>query len=134
MRSVLLARGGAGLRRGVPHQRTHPSGRHQARRPEAIVPLRARGERGELGQAQVLPDVRRRTGDGQGLATMRILAAIVLLVGVGIAVYAGMTILAQQAAGAQPWGTELSDNIIFARTIPFVLALGVAAGWFGGLM
>jgi cytochrome b subunit of formate dehydrogenase len=31
-------------------------------------------------------------------------------------------------AGAQPWDGELSDNFIFAKSIPFTLALGVLIG------
>ena len=65
---------------------------------------------------------------------LRAVTALIALIGIGIVVVAVMTILSQQASGAQPWGNELSDNIIFARTIPFVLALGVAAGMFGGAM
>src|SRR6185503_47438 len=62
---------------------------------------------------------------------MRLATLLLFLIGAGVLVAATMNILAQQSAGAQPWSTELGDNITFARTIPFVLALGVAAGLFG---
>ena len=61
----------------------------------------------------------------------RLVAAILVLIGIGIAVAAGMTILAQQSSGVQPWGNELADNIIFARAIPFILGFGIAAGMLG---
>src|SRR6185503_1348829 len=62
---------------------------------------------------------------------MRLATLVLFLIGAGVLVAATMNILAQQSAGAQPWGAELADNIIFARAIPFVLAFGVAAGMFG---
>lgn len=65
---------------------------------------------------------------------MRIVTALLFLIGAGIAVFAWMTIQTQQASGIQPWDSELSDNIVFARTIPFVLAFGLAAGMFGAAM
>jgi cytochrome b subunit of formate dehydrogenase len=49
-----------------------------------------------------------------GLAALVALAAIVL----------------QASSGAQPWGQLLSDNFVFARSIPFTLGLGVAFGAF----
>ena len=58
---------------------------------------------------------------------------LLLLVGV-IATVAGAIVIAMQAAsGAQPWGPTLSDNMIFATAIPFVLGLGVAIGTVAGL-
>jgi len=36
--------------------------------------------------------------------------------------------LAQSASGAQPWDSELGDNFIFARSVPFTIALGVTVG------
>jgi cytochrome b subunit of formate dehydrogenase len=62
---------------------------------------------------------------------MRLITAALLLIGLALAVVAVTTILAQQSSGLQPWSDELGDNIIFARTIPFVLGLGLAAGMFG---
>jgi hypothetical protein len=63
---------------------------------------------------------------------VRVAAPIVALAGAAAVVFAIVTIAAQQASGVQPWGTELSDNIFFARTIPFVLGAGIAFGMLGG--
>ncbi len=49
-------------------------------------------------------------------------------IGVVVAAVAAYVILGQASSGAQPWDSELSDNFVFARSIPFVLALGVAVG------
>lgn len=57
---------------------------------------------------------------------------IVLVIGLGTAAAAGWAILAQASSGAQPWSSELSDNFVFARSIPFVLGLGIAAGLLRG--
>jgi cytochrome b subunit of formate dehydrogenase len=62
---------------------------------------------------------------------MRLVAALAALVGVAAAVFAFVTIAAQQSSGVQPWSSELSDNIFFARTIPFVLGAGIAFGMLG---
>lgn len=62
---------------------------------------------------------------------MRVVTALLVLAGVVVGVTAVMTIPAQQSSGVQPWSNELSDNIIFARTVPFVLGLGIAAGMLG---
>ena len=62
---------------------------------------------------------------------MRLATLALFLIGAGVLVAATLNIFAQQSAGAQPWSAELADNITFARTIPFVLAFGVAAGMFG---
>jgi len=62
---------------------------------------------------------------------VRLAAALVALVGAAILVLALVTIAAQQASGVQPFSNELSDNIFFARTIPFVLGAGVAFGMLG---
>lgn len=53
---------------------------------------------------------------------------LIAAVGVVLAAAAGSAILGQAASGAQPWSSELSDNFVFARSIPFVLGLGVLAG------
>jgi hypothetical protein len=39
---------------------------------------------------------------------------------------------AAQAGTLQPWSNELSDNFVFARTMPALLALGVVYGFIGG--
>lgn len=54
----------------------------------------------------------------------------VLLGVVGLAATLGGAgaILAQASSGAQPWSAELSDNLVFAKAIPFVLGLGVVVG------
>jgi cytochrome b subunit of formate dehydrogenase len=65
---------------------------------------------------------------------VRAVTALLMLVGAGLAVFAAMTILAQQGSGVQPWSNELSDNIIFARTVPFVLGFGIAAGMLGAAL
>jgi cytochrome b561-like protein len=55
-------------------------------------------------------------------------AAVAVLLG-GVAASA---ILGQASSGAQPWDSELSDNFVFAKSIPFVLGLGVVAGLLRG--
>ncbi|MDE3192828.1 MAG: hypothetical protein KGN00_03975 [Chloroflexota bacterium] len=55
--------------------------------------------------------------------------AILAVVGIVVAAAAGYVILGQTSSGLQPWDSELSDNFVFARSIPFVLALGVAVGF-----
>ncbi len=45
-----------------------------------------------------------------------------------ITVAAFVANLAQSGAGTQPWDSELGDNFIFARSVPFTIALGVAVG------
>lgn len=41
---------------------------------------------------------------------------------------AAAAILGQASSGAQPWGPELSDNLVLAKSVPFALGLGVAVG------
>ncbi|MBU6422975.1 MAG: hypothetical protein KGQ88_02940 [Chloroflexi bacterium] len=53
---------------------------------------------------------------------------LVAPIAVVIAAYAGYVSLGQASSGLQPWDSELSDNFVFTRAIPFVLALGVAVG------
>jgi cytochrome b subunit of formate dehydrogenase len=65
---------------------------------------------------------------------MRLVAALAALVGAAVAVFAFITIAAQQSSGVQPWSNELSDNIFFARTIPFVLGAGIAFGMLGAAL
>jgi cytochrome b subunit of formate dehydrogenase len=63
---------------------------------------------------------------------VRIVGLLLALVGLGIAVAGIATIFGQAASGAQPWSTELSDNFVFVRSIPFALGFGVAVGLLGG--
>jgi cytochrome b subunit of formate dehydrogenase len=58
---------------------------------------------------------------------MRVAALVIVLVAIASGIAAAMAILAQSGT-TQPYGNELSDNVIFARSIPFVLAIGVAFG------
>src|SRR5258705_379874 len=39
-----------------------------------------------------------------------------------------MTAVGQAGSGAQPWSNELSDNFMFIKALPFVLAFGFAVG------
>jgi cytochrome b subunit of formate dehydrogenase len=57
-----------------------------------------------------------------------------LLAGLGVVLAAvGLaTILADASSGAQPWSSELSDNFVFAKAIPFTLGLGVVVGLLRG--
>lgn len=55
-----------------------------------------------------------------------------LVIALGAAAAAGWAMLGQASSGAQPWSPELSDNFVLARAIPFVLALGIAAGLLRG--
>lgn len=54
------------------------------------------------------------------------LAGLVATVG-GLVATAGYV-----TSGAQPWGPTLSDNMVFARALPFILGLGVLVGSFAG--
>src|SRR5512141_558124 len=60
------------------------------------------------------------------------LALLIALVATALTVVAVMAIVAQASTGAQPWGTELFDNFIFTRALPFILGLGVLFGFLGG--
>lgn len=53
---------------------------------------------------------------------------ILVLAALALAVAGGIAILGQASSGAQPWDPELSDNFVFFKSLPFVLALGVAFG------
>lgn len=53
---------------------------------------------------------------------------IVAAIAVVLAAVAGSAILGQASSGAQPWDSELSDNFVFAKSIPFILGLGVVVG------
>ncbi len=63
---------------------------------------------------------------------MRILALLLALAGLGLGVAGIAAIFGQAASGAQPWNSELSDNFVFVKSIPFALGFGVAVGLFGG--
>ena len=65
---------------------------------------------------------------------MRVFAALVVVLGAATLVAAGAIIASGAASGVQPWGTELSDNFVFAKALPFVVALGVAFGLLGALL
>jgi len=56
--------------------------------------------------------------------------ALLVLIGAALAVAGALAIVGQAASGAQPWDSELSDNMVFAKAIPFALGLGVAVGLF----
>jgi hypothetical protein len=58
---------------------------------------------------------------------------LLLLVGVVLTLVGAVVIAAQALSGAQPWGPTLSDNMIFAKSIPFTLGLGVVIGAVAGL-
>jgi cytochrome b subunit of formate dehydrogenase len=58
---------------------------------------------------------------------------LLLLVGVVVTLAGAAAIAAQALSGAQPWGLTLADNMIFAKSIPFTLGLGVVVGTVAGL-
>ena len=58
---------------------------------------------------------------------------LLLLVGVVLTLAGAVLIAAQALSGAQPWGPTLADNMIFAKSIPFTLGLGVVVGTVAGL-
>lgn len=57
---------------------------------------------------------------------------VVAAVGLVVTLVAVATIAGQATSGAQPWSSELSDNFLLARSIPFALGLGVVAGLLRG--
>lgn len=57
---------------------------------------------------------------------------IVAAFAVAIAAFGAWAIAGQAASGAQPWSSELSDDLVLAKAVPFALALGVAAGLLRG--
>ena len=63
---------------------------------------------------------------------MRILSLLLVLAGLGTLAAGVATILGQASSGTQPWSSELSDNFIFIKAMPFALGLGVAVGLLGG--
>ncbi len=50
------------------------------------------------------------------------LAGVLFIVGVAVS-------FAEWSSGVQPWGQLLTDNFLFARSLPFTIGLGVAAGF-----
>jgi cytochrome b subunit of formate dehydrogenase len=59
---------------------------------------------------------------------MRVVTWLLVLAGLAVGVVGVMAILGQAGSGAQPWGTELADNFVFIKALPFVLALGAVVG------
>jgi len=62
---------------------------------------------------------------------MRVLAALLVVLGAVAGVGAAIVLSAQTVSGVQPWSNELLDNVVFAKAIPFVAGLGVAFGLLG---
>ena len=61
-------------------------------------------------------------------AVIGLLAALVATAATG-----GLALqFAAQAGSLQPWSNELSDNFVFARTLPAIIGLGVVYGFIGG--
>ncbi len=58
-----------------------------------------------------------------------------LLAGLGVVLTlaGGVAIGGQLSSGAQPWGQLLSDNLVFAKSIPFTIGLGVLVGALWGM-
>lgn len=55
--------------------------------------------------------------------TVVILAGVILFaVGIGVS-------YAEWTSGVQPWGQLLTDNFLFARSLPFTIGLGIAFGF-----
>jgi hypothetical protein len=50
------------------------------------------------------------------------LGAVLFVVGLGVS-------YAQWASGIQPWGQLLTDNFLFARSLPFTIGLGIVVGF-----
>ena len=59
---------------------------------------------------------------------MRFITWLLVLIGLVLVALGTVTIVGQAGAGAQPWGSELYDNFVFVKALPFVLGFGVAAG------
>jgi hypothetical protein len=59
---------------------------------------------------------------------VRIVTWLLVAVGLVLTAVGLMTILGQAGSGAQPWSSELSDNFVFIKALPFVLGFGVAVG------
>jgi cytochrome b subunit of formate dehydrogenase len=54
---------------------------------------------------------------------------IILAVGVVLFVVGLALSYAEWLSGTQPWGQLLTDNFLFARSLPFTIGLGIAAGF-----
>jgi len=59
---------------------------------------------------------------------VRIVSWLLLVVGLVLTVLGVMAVLGQAGSGTQPWGTELADNFVFVKALPFVLGVGVVMG------
>ena len=59
---------------------------------------------------------------------MRIVTWLLVVAGLALAAFGVITAVGQAASGAQPWSNELSDNFVFIKALPFVLAFGFAVG------
>jgi cytochrome b subunit of formate dehydrogenase len=59
---------------------------------------------------------------------VRIVTWLLVVAGLVLAAFGVMTAVGQAGSGAQPWSTELSDNFVFVKALPFVLAFGFAVG------
>jgi len=57
---------------------------------------------------------------------------VVVIAAVAAGAFGAAQIVQQAASGQQPWDPELTDNFIFIKSIPFVLAVGVAVGLLRG--
>ena len=54
---------------------------------------------------------------------------ILLVAGVALFVVGVAVSYAEWLSGTQPWGQLLTDNFLFARSLPFTFALGIVAGF-----
>src|SRR6266508_3238283 len=59
---------------------------------------------------------------------MRIITWLLVVAGLVVTAIGVMTVVGQAGSGVQPWSNELSDNFVFIKALPFVLALGFAVG------
>jgi hypothetical protein len=59
---------------------------------------------------------------------VRIVTWLLVVAGLALAAFGVVTAVGQAASGAQPWSNELSDNFVFIKAVPFVLAFGFAVG------
>jgi cytochrome b subunit of formate dehydrogenase len=59
---------------------------------------------------------------------VRIITWLLVVAGLVLTVVGVMMAVGRAGSGAQPWSNELSDNFVFIKALPFVLALGFAVG------
>jgi hypothetical protein len=59
---------------------------------------------------------------------MRIITWLLVVAGLVLTAVGVMTVVGQAGSGTQPWSNELSDNFMFIKALPFVLAFGFAVG------